>query len=463
MRTYLFFTLSLFSFLGVEAQLIHRMACRGNLAGLDSLLQTTDLNVVDDRGRSLLHWAVGCRQKEVFDYLIEKGMDVNVEDYHEETPMHVAIWMKKDNYFDWLVDLQKDKNWIDHYGASLMERAVMLNSQPFIQKLLDNGVDINVTNKRGSSPLEISMRIEAKELSIWLLSLGADSTSVRTFYPRGEYFGQKSPNMEPQMFAPNFISTEESEFGSVFNANGTEFYYGVDVSGIPEIRYTELIDNEWTIPKTILSHEQYSHNDPFLSPDENRLFFISSRALDGEGEQKDIDIWYIEKQEAGWTSPINAGPNINSKRNEYYISFTNDGTMYFSSNALAPEERSRSDYDIYYSKFVDGEFQKAVALGDSINTNAYEADVFVAPDESYLIFCATRPDGLGRGDLYISFHHEDGHWSKAVNMGAPINSKFHELCPFVSADGKYLFYTSNQDIFWIDAEIIQEIRDRVSK
>jgi hypothetical protein len=45
-------------------------------------------------------------------------------------------------------------------------------------------------------------------------------------------------------------------------------------------------------------------------------------------------------------------------------------------------------------------------------------------------------------------------------MGDKINTKNHELCPFVSKDGKYLFYTSNQDIYWVSAEIINEIKDK---
>ena len=132
--------------------------------------------------------------------------------------------------------------------------------------------------------------------------------------------------------------------------------------------------------------------------------------------------------------------------------------MYFSSNVNILEEKDRSDYDIYYSKFMDGEFQQAVSLGDSINTPDYEADVFVDPEETYIIFCATRPDGLGRGDLYISFKNTDGTWTKSVNMGEPINTENHELCPFVTLDGKYLLYTSDQDIYWVDAKIMDGFR-----
>lgn len=79
-------------------------------------------------------------------------------------------------------------------------------------------------------------------------------------------------------------------------------------------------------------------------------------------------------------------------------------------------------------------------------------------DESYVIFCSIRKEGFGQGDLYISFKDDAGNWSKAKNMGSVINTTGHELCPFVTKDGKYFFYTSNQDIYWVDARIINSLK-----
>lgn len=306
--------------------------------------------------------------------------------------------------------------------------------------------------------MEISQRIGANDISKFLIDKGADVDLVREFKIEGKYMGEKKPGIKPAMFAPNFISTEEQEFGSVFNSKGTEFYFGVDVGGRNEIRFSKMEGKQWSKPKTIISHERYSYNDPFLSNDENRLYFISKRALDGIGKIKDVDIWYVEKSDDGWSEPINAGKTINTSGNEYYISFTNEGTMYFSSDGHIRKDTTRTDHDIYYSKLTKGEFQKPVLLSQAVNTENYEADVFVSPDESYIIFCSTRNDGFGRGDLYISFKDSNGTWSKAVNMGKEINTEHYEYCPFVSKDGKYLFYTSNQDIYWVSTEIINEIK-----
>lgn len=272
------------------------------------------------------------------------------------------------------------------------------------------------------------------------------------------YIDEIKPSTEPLLFAKDFITKESiSEFGSVFNAKGTEFFFAIDSAGKASIKHTSIKDGKWTEPQTIIFHEEDSFNDPFLSPDEKRLYYISDKPRSDTDSIKDYDIWYSEKRGSNWSDPINAGSEINSDADEYYISFNDAGTMYFATNKDNVDERRR-DFDIYKSNHVNGEFQTAKRMDDSINTKSYKADVFISPDESYIIFCATRESGFGRGDLYISFKKDDGTWTKSVNMGSKINTKGHELCPFVTKDNKYLFYTSNQDIYWVSAEVIDEIK-----
>lgn len=454
------FIISIFSYSNAECQNIFRTACQGNIPRLDSLLAESEISATDSRGRSLLHWAVACNKAEVIDFLVDRNIPVNIMDNEGMTPMHMAIRFDKEVYMDQLIDVQENEDWKSQYGVSLIELAILKNKPHFIEKLVDLGIDINGTNNRGSTPLEISRRLRNTQMDSLLLALGANSTLVRNIERSGSYMGQELPSMEKKMFAPNFISTEESEFGSVFNEAGTEFFYGVDVNGRNEIRYSILENGIWTKPQILIAYEEYSYNDPFLSPDEDRLYFITNQPSEGKGPRKeDMDIYYVERSGNDWSDPISAGSNINTSDNEYYISFTENGRMYFASNVNAPEERKRSDLDIYYSDYEDGKFLSPQRLGPSINTEDYEADAYIDPKEQYMIFCSTRSDGLGRGDLYISYKEEDGSWTKSVNMGDQVNSIHHELCPFVSADGKYLFFTSDQDIYWISTDIITDIKN----
>ncbi len=272
------------------------------------------------------------------------------------------------------------------------------------------------------------------------------------------YMSPSNPGLVPQVFAPGFISLpNEYEFGSVFSEDGTEFFYGVDVGDRNEIRYCQLENGAWTQPKVLNSDAVYSFNDPFLSPDEQELYFISDRPRREGDTTRDHNIWYLKRMGDSWSAPMDVGDAINTDAEEYYMSFTENGTLYFSSKKEAAEDESYN-CDLYFSPRVNGAYQTATKLGPTVNTNRYEADVFVAPDESYLIFCSIRRNGMGKGDLYISFRQADGSWSEAVNMGAPVNTEGHELCPFVTMDGKYLFYTSKKDIYWVSTEILEQYK-----
>jgi Tol biopolymer transport system component len=270
------------------------------------------------------------------------------------------------------------------------------------------------------------------------------------------YFGQKEPKNHPELFAPNLVSKpNRHEFGCTLSKDGSEFYFGVDNNGVMEIHYSILDEGVWSPQKKLFEYDSISFNDPMLSPDQKRLYFISNQAHGEIRIKDDTDIWYVERENKGseWSKPMPLGPAVNSDLNEYYASFTYDETLYFASKDRS-EDAPQYAYDIFRSKYKNGGFQKAKKLPETINTNRYEADVFIAHDESYMIFCSIRKNGLGQGDLYISFRDETGNWSESVNMGDSINTEKHELCPFVSPDGKYLFYTRNQDIYWVSTNIL---------
>ena len=300
-------------------------------------------------------------------------------------------------------------------------------------------------------------------LLVFILTLGLNCIAQKADKPVTskkdlQYIDSDKPTRTPKIFASSFISKkDEYEYGSVFSKNRNEFFYAVNVDGRAEIRYTKLKKGKWIKPKTIISHKKYSFNDPFLSPDEDRLYYISDKPLNKKDTTNDYDIWFSKRKGKKWSKPINVGTNINSEMNEYYISFASDGTMYFGSNKGKTIKR-KYDFDIYRSKYIDGKFQTPVKLSDSINTRGYEADVFISPDESYIIFSAARRSGFGGRDLYISFKDANGNWTKSKNMGALINTKTNELCPFVTADRKYFFYTSKEDIYWVSTDIFESLK-----
>ncbi|MBI5370738.1 MAG: PD40 domain-containing protein [Sphingobacteriales bacterium] len=252
------------------------------------------------------------------------------------------------------------------------------------------------------------------------------------------------PPSQSELFASNFISTSNNELDACFSPDGNMFLYTIANNSYSNTFYTiflsKKLNNKWSRPEIAPFSGQYSDADPFFSPDGKKLYFISYRPADGSDKpNNNSDIWFVEIINDCWSVPKHLGEAVNSKSDEYYPSVSKNGNLYFSS------ENGKTGYDVMFSKHTDTGFAKSVSIGDSVNTMATEYDAYISPDESYIIFTSIgRKDGLGSGDLYISFKVNDK-WTKGVNLGKGINSPFMDQCPNVSPDGKCFFYTSFRD------------------
>ncbi|MGD8539020.1 MAG: hypothetical protein PVI66_09905 [Candidatus Aminicenantes bacterium] len=330
----------------------------------------------------------------------------------------------------------------------------------------------------------------------WFLVMGACAIAIFTMHfgcakqdefsvIEGPYFGQDPPGMTAEIFAPDIVSTEHGEFCSVFSPDGNEFYWSITGAPYPVIAMMHQNNARWSEPEIASFSGQYLDYDMSFTPDGRQLFFCSRRPPDGNGPPtNNTDFWFVERTGTGWSEAKHLKGPVNTEAQEYYPIFAQNGTLYFSS--LRPGGFGGAD--IYRARFENGAFLEPENLGPPINTENFEGDLFIATDESYIIVtCYGRPDSIGSGDLYISFRQEDGTWLPLKNMGPSINSAANEHCPILSPDGKYLFFSSgrsrhpnyseepitldqklammsswgngrNEDIYWIDAGIIDTLR-----
>ncbi|MBU1011564.1 MAG: hypothetical protein KKG99_01045 [Bacteroidetes bacterium] len=289
-------------------------------------------------------------------------------------------------------------------------------------------------------------------LSISLL--GQESKTVL----KGPWFGQKPPGMIPEIFTPGFISTGARELNSAFTPDGKEFYFSISTPGKGyRMYYSKQTAEGWTEPQKVSFSGEYSDVDMFITKDGNRMYFGSIRPVNGA--RSDFKIWYVDRIKGRWSKPKYFDTPVNNMKRSLYVTVSDKGTMYFQ----GIRDDSFGDRDIYYSEFIDGKYTEPKHLGKEINSEYGEGDVLIAPDESYMIVnIVGRSDSFGDGDLYISFKQTDGTWSDLKNMGSPINSAESDYCPMLSPDGNYFFFTStrtgNGDIYWVDANIIEDLR-----
>lgn len=272
--------------------------------------------------------------------------------------------------------------------------------------------------------------------------------------------GCKLPKDSVQIFAKNFISSEQNERDAAFSPNGKEYYYSLMIGQKGCIVYTKLIDSIWTEPEIVNFSGIYSDLEPFINHDGTKLYFASNRPISDTIKTNDYNIWYCNRQNNNWTEPKLVSTELATTENEFYPTVAKNGNLYFC--ATYPEGFGAED--IYVSKYINGKYQKPVILPEPINTKSYEYNAMISPNEDYIIYNTHGyKGGYGGGDLWISYKF-DSIWLKPINLGDKINSEYLDFCPALSPDGKYFLFSSRRNIIPQDKKLtLEEVKNYLHK
>lgn len=158
-----------------------------------------------------------------------------------------------------------------------------------------------------------------------------------------------------------------------------------------------------------------------ISPDGLRaLTTLNTSIVDVKKQTQSSDICEMEFTKKGkWTPPkVIENKSINSSFYDGSATMTADGnTMYFVSDRRA----EKSMTDIYEVKKVGKIWGEAVLVSDSINTNGRETTPYITPDGRFLFFSSDGHQSMGGYDVYVS-ENLGNTWSKPINLGAGVNS-----------------------------------------
>ena len=245
----------------------------------------------------------------------------------------------------------------------------------------------------------------------------------------GVYMNMK-PTKTPVLLAPGLLASSLDEYNGTFSPDGKEFFFTTNTPSKGIISKTTLgEDGKWAKATIAPFSGIYSEYDPLFSPDGNSLYFTSERPVDTTAPYGKTHIWYVEKQNAAWSQPKLLELE---KQGVYYSSITQNGTIYF----------NIWDTGDMYKANKTGTGYEIEKLSEILNTKNGEGDPFISPEEDYLIFRGYN-NSLGLGDLYISYKIGEN-WTAPENLGEPINSRYHEMCPYVTVDGKYFIFASSR-------------------
>ena len=281
-------------------------------------------------------------------------------------------------------------------------------------------------------------------LIVCLLLVAAISINAQiTEFPKltGPYLGQKPPGLTPEIFAPGIISQEEFiEFKGAFSPDGQEYYFYKhslpDI--IPTLYFTKVENGVWTEPAILQIAQGASTFHPCVSIDNKWLLFYWQFA---RGQTQKTGFYASERTDTGWSIPQYAGKGM-------YLTSDNSGQLYTTESVWGNQPKH------YLAKvtFSNGLFTHYERL--KINPH-YENQTHpcIAPDGSYIIFDIN----VENGSLFVSFKDKKGKWGEAIDLTR------HGFKPdirgaYISPDGKYLFFSYNGDIWWVDIKVIENLR-----
>ncbi len=242
-----------------------------------------------------------------------------------------------------------------------------------------------------------------------------------------------------------------------FNGLIVPEYYSIDAIGIsssarPTNVEVEIMDN---LNSNLLAerlsnnvNSPYTEFKPLLSPDGRTLYFSRKNHPDNIGGVTDgEDIWYSEMDSAGeWKEAVNIGRPLNNKSPNYICSVTPDGNsvVLLLGNQYHEKKPDKMSAGVSISTKEGDDWTPPFNLKIKNDYNYNEkSNYFLANSRQVLILSVERDDSYGARDLYVSFFKEDSTWTEPQNLGKSVNTAGDDGAPFLAADDKTLYYSTN--------------------
>jgi hypothetical protein len=285
---------------------------------------------------------------------------------------------------------------------------------------------------------------------IFILGLISCNTNTITV----DYFGQTEPGTTPEIFAADIISVKgRFEHGISFTPNLQELAFGIfnkaDFSGT--IYYSKKSESKWSEPEVFEPLKNQSVYLPYFSPNGKSLLYAQSRPDTNNGF---TDIWILKNIKGSWEQTEKVDNPISTLTRESTACMSINSTIYFSSN-----RDGNGLADLYFSSPENGEYKNVERLA-SISSVRDEESIFIASDESYIIFSRYATNESGP-DLFISYRDFSGNWTHPAVLDSTINTVDWERRPFITIDNKFLFFTkqifdnkgyAESDIYWVNTQ-----------
>ncbi len=183
---------------------------------------------------------------------------------------------------------------------------------------------------------------------------------------------------------------------------------------------------------------------PVIAPDSRLLFIDRKNHKDNVSGIQNDDIWYATLENGQWTEAKHLSEPLNNNSHNYVCTVTPDGNTLLLANKYVKDGKSIGGVSISnrINSLDEWTFPQEVKIDNYYNLSKF-AEFFLANNRKSLLLAVQRKDSYGDRDLYVSFAKSDSTWSEPRNLGNTINTAGIELTPFLAADDKTLYFSSN--------------------
>ena len=189
-------------------------------------------------------------------------------------------------------------------------------------------------------------------------------------------------------------------------------------------------------------NSEYPDYFPWVTADEKKLFFTSRRKgvhaheIETDGYYSS-DIFMSEDINGKWEKVKNLpGPGINTNLDEEIVGMRPDGE-----ELIIYKDHIKEFGDLYYSLKLSANFGRLEKYGPQINAEL-EYSGSIAEDDQTFFFVRKSNLINSNQDIFYSRRLPNGKWGLPISAGPVINTSYNEDFPYLSMDGKTLYFSS---------------------
>lgn len=276
---------------------------------------------------------------------------------------------------------------------------------------------------------------------------------IAVFYVQSGFSQMIIPKFYTPQKVEELSSDAEESMPLPFNQGKSLYFYRTYVEGEgrktvvtgQDIWFSRLGKKGWAKPYRLFRSDYLTGDNSIVgtSADGKRVYLLNTTYHTADSSTRKLTfIDQLKKDQ--WTSPQEIHiPNF-SFEDKYYSFYINPAESILLVS-MSPTTQLL-DEDLYVSlKDKEGNWGELIDLGKEINSRRFEVSPYISNDGKTLYFASNGHGGYGESDIFVSYRLDDSwtKWTKPLNLGEPINSSDYDAF-FIMGNNKEVYFTSNR-------------------